>query len=509
MNCKPANLILPVLMAFPLPCVSQLASSPSRAYYYPDISGTASRNYVLEYTSYSGDEYCGVTKVTYLDGMGRPVESVTGGIAPPGTDIVEAFEYDALGRQSRKWLGAPFANQEVTGYVPLSSAKAAVSSCYSDAYPYSSSLYEPFRSGKIISEQRPGELSRQADAAQTYSYSANDAASPSLSCQSYTAVSPGDCDVRVTDRGVSPFGVYMVRHVVDYDGSETYEFTGCNGQRRRYGGKELDRTHGLDWYYYGARWYDAALCRWTTRDALEDKYPWLSAYGFCADDPVNNVDPDGNKIVGVNKVDASYVVSDLRSLFPGNELSAFRDLIRNNGKNLQYISNEDLSKALSGVSLSADLEALLNIVVNTINSSDKHIVKYLFPGMTLPNMIANTLLSDAKGEYKDLLEKVMSANNGIPASFITSRGNGVTKQTSYGSYSVIYDDGKFSFRAVLLGHELLGHGRSLALGRKQYQNQDAIQLENLLYRILRLNMFNDGTNHGEYLPNAGDLPDYR
>ena len=236
-----------IMSAFPLPCASQLASSPSRAYYYPDISGTASRNYVLEYMSYSGDEYGGVTKVTYLDGMGRPVESVNGGIAPPGTDIVEAFEYDALGRQSRKWLGAPFANHEVTGYVPLSSAKAAVSSYYSDAYPYSSSLYEPFRSGKIISEQRPGELSRQADAAQTYSYCANDAASPLLSCQSYTAVSPGDCDVRVTDRGVSPSGVYMVRHVVDYDGSETYEFTDRNG--RLYLHRQICGKKTADTYY--------------------------------------------------------------------------------------------------------------------------------------------------------------------------------------------------------------------------------------------------------------------
>lgn len=72
------------------------------------------------------------------------------------------------------------------------------------------------------------------------------------------------------------------------------ESTSLNGQRRRYGGKELERMRGLDWYYYGARWYDPILCRWTTRDALEEKYPWLSAYCFCANDPVNNIDPDGN-----------------------------------------------------------------------------------------------------------------------------------------------------------------------------------------------------------------------
>lgn len=248
MNFKPANLILPVLMAFPLPCASQPSSPPARSWYYPGLVGTPSRNYVLEYTSTSGDEYGGVTKVTYLDGMGRPVESVTGGIAPRGTGIVEVYEYDALGRQSRKWLGAPFANPKVTGYVPLPSATAAISSHYGDASPYSSAEYEPWRSGKILSERRPGELSRRADAARTYSYSANDAASPLLSCRSYIAVCSGDCDVRVTDCGGSPSGSYMVRRTDGFDGSETYEFTDRSGRlylHRRICGKKTADTYYL------------------------------------------------------------------------------------------------------------------------------------------------------------------------------------------------------------------------------------------------------------------------
>lgn len=37
-----------------------------------------------------------------------------------------------------------------------------------------------------------------------------------------------------------------------------------SSQRYKYNGKEIDRVHGLDWYDYGARMYDAALARWTT-----------------------------------------------------------------------------------------------------------------------------------------------------------------------------------------------------------------------------------------------------
>ena len=34
------------------------------------------------------------------------------------------------------------------------------------------------------------------------------------------------------------------------------ESTGSDAQPYKYNGKELDRHSGLDWYGYGARWYD-------------------------------------------------------------------------------------------------------------------------------------------------------------------------------------------------------------------------------------------------------------
>ena len=79
-----------------------------------------------------------------------------------------------------------------------------------------------------------------------------------------------------------------------------YPFGGLMGDSRntglqpyKYIGKELDRTHGLDWYDHGARHYDPVTGRWNTMDKMCEKYYGISPYASCGDDPVNAVDPDG------------------------------------------------------------------------------------------------------------------------------------------------------------------------------------------------------------------------
>ena len=54
--------------------------------------------------------------------------------------------------------------------------------------------------------------------------------------------------------------------------------------------------HGLNEYDYGARWYDPILARFTTVDPLCEKYYSISPYAYCANNPVNAVDPDGKTI---------------------------------------------------------------------------------------------------------------------------------------------------------------------------------------------------------------------
>ncbi len=55
--------------------------------------------------------------------------------------------------------------------------------------------------------------------------------------------------------------------------------------------KELDEETGM--YYYEARYYKPPV--FTSRDAMFEKYFWMSPYAYCANNPVKYVDPSGEE----------------------------------------------------------------------------------------------------------------------------------------------------------------------------------------------------------------------
>lgn len=67
-------------------------------------------------------------------------------------------------------------------------------------------------------------------------------------------------------------------------------------QPYKYNGKEFDSKKGLNWYDYGARHYDAAVGRFHTDDRFAEKYYSLSTYQYGANDPVGNIDINGDSI---------------------------------------------------------------------------------------------------------------------------------------------------------------------------------------------------------------------
>jgi len=247
----------------------------------------------------------------------------------------------------------------------------------------------------------------------------------------------------------------------------------------------------------------------------------LSPYSYCAGNPANFVDPTGCEVRGITKEDATMAVTDFREMFAGDEFANFRNLIvqsgkKQNGKSLAPISMDNLSIALNGVTLNEDQQALVDIVVNTINSKDVHKVEYIQGTGVLSSQAAKSFLpAFMNGEIGPYMSQILEVNGGLPLSLIVNEGGGgVTTHIRNNSHSLIILGGEHpNGRAVTTGHELLGHGRSWAIGfGESYQHVEAIRTENLILRVMGIPYINTGINHGKDkspIPNPSFLPAFR
>ncbi|SHE86002.1 RHS repeat-associated core domain-containing protein [Flavobacterium fontis] len=73
----------------------------------------------------------------------------------------------------------------------------------------------------------------------------------------------------------------------------------------KFNGKELDEETGL--YYYGARYFDPKVSIWLSVDPLAEKFPNVSPYNYCLQNPIRFIDPDGKapkppKLSGVTNI---------------------------------------------------------------------------------------------------------------------------------------------------------------------------------------------------------------
>ncbi len=72
--------------------------------------------------------------------------------------------------------------------------------------------------------------------------------------------------------------------------------------------KEKDSETNLS--YFGARYYTSDLGIWLSVDPMSAKYPSLSPYTYCADNPVKLVDPNGEEIGNFYDIFGNYLGTD-------------------------------------------------------------------------------------------------------------------------------------------------------------------------------------------------------
>ncbi|MBR0333607.1 MAG: RHS repeat-associated core domain-containing protein [Bacteroidales bacterium] len=139
----------------------------------------------------------------------------------------------------------------------------------------------------------------------------------------YTKDYQGNNRVVVDETGT----ILQTTHYYPFGGVYADAGSGSAVQPYKYGGKELDRMHGLNWYDFGARSYDATLQQWTSIDPKAEDYYHLSPYTYCANNPVAFVDPNGQSPIYSTRGDflgtddlgigGDYIVMDGQSFTQG------------------------------------------------------------------------------------------------------------------------------------------------------------------------------------------------
>lgn len=137
------------------------------------------------------------------------------------------------------------------------------------------------------------------------------------------------------------------------------------GQEFRYGGKQVEDKFGCrEVYDFSARWYSPVYGRFQTMDPLCEKYYSLSPYAYCANNPMNLVDPSGEEYKRIWHRNEVVIQATLYVLPNALESARLASNYWNNRRKDSYVRN--------GVSYSIKYEISLAPISDDLKMQDDY-----------------------------------------------------------------------------------------------------------------------------------------
>jgi RHS repeat-associated protein len=145
-----------------------------------------------------------------------------------------------------------------------------------------------------------------------------------------------------------PFGENFIEQRATTDFYTPYTFSA----------KERDPETGYS--YFGARYYDPNVSVWLSVDPLSDKYPSMSAYMYCASNPMMLRDPNGREIEPSSDYSNSCIVNFIDKIFKNRDIATkfFTQQSGSENGNYTTIQSTDPSQNRRNLSYSGFKRAL-------------------------------------------------------------------------------------------------------------------------------------------------------